>query len=620
MEVFRVRSLAEAGEALVPRRPLLVLIDFDPPLVGAAEFLSRAKELLPDARFLILTGGRPPVVLRERTQAGLHFIAKPFELPALGLALQELLGKSNGQARRPSGSLRDLNLTDLIALYCLGQLTAVLKVEQSARRRGEIHFVRGQLRHAASGRLKGEDALQEMITWGSPRFSVIAERSEAGRTVQTGWMEILSEAIIPAVSPPEPTLAGKSRETPDAPPAPAGKKIVIVDDTETLRVFATEMLSAADPSLRITSTPDGMKGVAETAAVLPDLVLLDFSLPDINGDEVCRQLLANEKTSKIPVVMMSGHLLEMAATEARFENVVATLPKPFMATALVELVQKTLEDPPKFRRRSPAAVQSPPDQPAVKATPSAPRPVKLEEPERPAPRPAALKAAGVVVPLPAPAAVAPALSLSPQVIPFPSPPLQHPHTPARIVSARDSRVVVGLALEIVSMQFSPSLQMAAIRARPSSLTVALHVDPRALAGAPLPETGFELDRVDLDTRGQIQTMRLRPSQLRPRAIQPQTAMPIAEIAVLPSLEGRALQLKPSAGAPMKMQLLASFDLAGVELSANFTVSHLILKARGGKMRVSLQPEAANTGATFETAQVLLDRSARIAEILLDAVA
>jgi hypothetical protein len=38
------------------------------------------------------------------------------------------------------------------------------------------------------------------------------------------------------------------------------------------------------------------------------------------------------------------------------------------------------------------------------------------------------------------------------------------------------------------------------------------------------------------------------------------------------------------------------------------------------MRVSLRPEDAKAGATFETAQVLLDRSARIAEILLDAVA
>lgn len=192
--------------------------------------------------------------------------------------------------------------------------------------------------------------------------------------------------------------------------------------------------------------------------------------------------------------------------------------------------------------------------------------------------------------------------------------------PARVPSAQNNNVVVGIPLEVVSMQFSPALQMAALRARPCSMTVSVHMDPQALPGARLPEAGFQLTRVDVDARGQIQTLRLSPTVEQLTTLQPRHAVPIAGVTLLPSNGGRALQLTPAPVTPMQMQLLASFELAGVELSPTFGISSLVLKARRGKLRVSLQPEAANTGATFETAQVLLDRSARIAEILFEAVA
>ena len=71
---------------------------------------------------------------------------------------------------------------------------------------------------------------------------------------------------------------------------------------------------------------------------------------------------------------------------------------------------------------------------------------------------------------------------------------------------------------------------------------------------------------------------------------------------------------------MMMMLTAPFELAGVELSAAFSVGSLVLKARAGDIRVSFEREDARTGATFKSAQVLLNRSAQIAEILLDTAA
>lgn len=184
-------------------------------------------------------------------------------------------------------------------------------------------------------------------------------------------------------------------------------------------------------------------------------------------------------------------------------------------------------------------------------------------------------------------------------------------------------VVLTLPLEVVSIQFTSALQMRAIRARPISPTISLHVLPQVAPGAVIPEARFDLARVNLDARGQIDTIQLAPTVREIPALPSAPAMPIVGLAVLLANGGTAVELMPAPAAPMRMQLTALFELAGVELSPAFRVAHLLLKWRGGNMHVRQQTEgapAAPSGVDFETAQVLLDRSGHIAEILLDAPA
>jgi hypothetical protein len=162
--------------------------------------------------------------------------------------------------------------------------------------------------------------------------------------------------------------------------------------------------------------------------------------------------------------------------------------------------------------------------------------------------------------------------------------------------------------------------MAAIRARPASRTISLHVEAGALPSINLPEAGFELGPVNLDARGQIDTVRLLPTSQRIGTLPAGHTFPVGTVSVLPWNGRKAVELTPAAAAPMMMLLNAPFELASVELSAGFGVAALVLKARAGRLRVSLDRDDRRTGAEFQTAQVLLDRSAQIAEILLDAVA
>src|SRR5262249_56655341 len=129
---------------------------------------------------------------------------------------------------------------------------------------------------------------------------------------------------------------------PEARPPKTGKKIVVVDDTEMLLIFVEDTLATADPSLQITTALSATDGLREIERLIPDLVLLDYSLPDFNGDELCERLLQNERTGRVPVLMMSGHVPEMNAAAARLPNVAAKIEKPFLSDALVDLVQRTL--------------------------------------------------------------------------------------------------------------------------------------------------------------------------------------------------------------------------------------------------------------------------------------
>src|SRR5205814_2742463 len=158
-----------------------------------------------------------------------------------------------------------------------------------------------------------------------------------------------------------------------------GKKIVVVDDTEMLLIFVEDVLATAEPDWQITTATSGNEGLREIERVNPDLVLLDYSLPDFNGDEVCRRMLENQQTAHVPVLMMSGHVQQMDATAARFGNVVATIEKPFLSDALVALVQRTLAgDRPMVERVPPQPVYSPIIEPVAPAAPKeeiAPEPI-----------------------------------------------------------------------------------------------------------------------------------------------------------------------------------------------------------------------------------------------------
>jgi DNA-binding response OmpR family regulator len=645
--VRAVESLTEAQASMAETSPQLLIVDFDPPRPDAIEFLEKISAANPNARFLAIASGVPPELNSERYGPNaIQFIEKPFELAEFGAAVQALLGPwKNAISGDSRGTLRDLNVRDLVPLQCLNSATAVLHLHSTADRSGEIHFLDGQITHAVAGNFAGPGALHQMMRWKNPRARETERVIDAPRTVHGPWTQVFLEALR--------QTAGVAEETPASSVAPAipeppkkvvkaGKKIVVIDDTEMLLIFVEDALATADPNLQIVTALTGNEGVRRAEVMIPDLVLLDYSLPDLRGDQVCERLLQNETTARIPIVMMSGHISEMAAAALKYSNLVATIAKPFMSEALIALVSETLTKGPlpprapvpqgngkKPAKKNGAGVAKPVVEKPAAVPPPAPPPAiasaaPLAAPETTIPESQPPPAAPVKEIVAQPPAPAPAAPVAPSPVPnapsFPTTPptpvaqpWPTPAPPARLATANGSSVVLGLGMEVIAVQFTPRFQIGTIRARPTASTLSL---THSSAPAENLLSGFEIGTVELDAHGRIQTMRVVPTRQPAKRIEARSGFAINDISLVN--QSASIQITASSSAPMTMQLMAMFKVASVELSDRFEVAQLVLQPAGNRVRVVLDPQSRSVGGTeFETVQVRLDASRRIAEFVLN---
>jgi CheY-like chemotaxis protein len=85
-------------------------------------------------------------------------------------------------------------------------------------------------------------------------------------------------------------------------------KILLVEDNEMNRDMLSRRL--AKRGFDVVVALDGTSGAALAAAEQPDLILIDLSLPDIDGCEVTRLIRADAATASIPVIALTAHAME----------------------------------------------------------------------------------------------------------------------------------------------------------------------------------------------------------------------------------------------------------------------------------------------------------------------
>jgi len=92
------------------------------------------------------------------------------------------------------------------------------------------------------------------------------------------------------------------------------KKILVVDDNQDSRELVVKVLK--NKGYVMVEAVDGEEAVEKAVAEKPDLILLDISIPKLNGYEVTRVLKSREEFKSIPVVALTAHAMKGDRTKA----------------------------------------------------------------------------------------------------------------------------------------------------------------------------------------------------------------------------------------------------------------------------------------------------------------
>jgi two-component system, cell cycle response regulator DivK len=116
--------------------------------------------------------------------------------------------------------------------------------------------------------------------------------------------------------------------------------ILVVDDYQDAREMYAEYLEFS--GFRVAEAKNGAEALEKAFELAPDVILMDLSLPVMDGWEATRRLKADERTRNIPVVALTGHALTGHSTGARDAGCDAFVTKPCLPDALVQEVKRQL--------------------------------------------------------------------------------------------------------------------------------------------------------------------------------------------------------------------------------------------------------------------------------------
>jgi twitching motility two-component system response regulator PilG len=120
----------------------------------------------------------------------------------------------------------------------------------------------------------------------------------------------------------------------------AKKKILIVEDEESLLKLESILLTSKGYEVR--GVANGLAALEALAEELPDLVLLDIMLPEIDGFEVCQRIKSNPTTQHIPVIMLTAKKGREDMTRGEQVGADWYITKPFKSAMVIETIQRFL--------------------------------------------------------------------------------------------------------------------------------------------------------------------------------------------------------------------------------------------------------------------------------------
>ena len=135
--------------------------------------------------------------------------------------------------------------------------------------------------------------------------------------------------------------------------------VLVVEDNTDLAEYIGSVLS---DKYEVQYATNGAEGIERANKLMPDLIVTDVMMPDVDGLELCRRIRASEMTNHIPLVIITARVTDEDRMQGIKAGADAYLYKPFLADELLLRIEKLLESRKMLQKKFSATISDTPQQ------------------------------------------------------------------------------------------------------------------------------------------------------------------------------------------------------------------------------------------------------------------
>jgi len=173
----------------------ILVTDIHMPELSGIDLLTQIQKEPVDPDILVITGYGSRAVHEQVEDLGaIRYWTKPFDINLLAEEIINILKNRTNRKKHPgfTGGFNSMKMVDIIQINCLLQKKGLLRVH-SGSNSGKIYFAGGEVVHAETKQINGEEALYHIIDWGSGDFELTDQVSPAKQTINKTWEFLLIE-------------------------------------------------------------------------------------------------------------------------------------------------------------------------------------------------------------------------------------------------------------------------------------------------------------------------------------------------------------------------------------------------------------------------------------------